>query len=121
MKREEVLQMKAGCKIDVLIAKHVMKFEWSYIDVPPYETRWINKSGDTFRIDELNYSTNIASAWQVVDMLCKPTGCDVIKVCNRDPYFGGDWSCNFGRGFVAFADTPSLAICRAALLVVMEV
>jgi len=63
------------------------------------------------------YSTDITDAWAVVEKMCNETGCDIIKVCKRDPeLLRGEWSCNFGRGFEAFADTAPLAICRAALM-----
>ena len=59
-------------------------------------------------------SEDIAAAWVVVEKLCRMTGCDVVKVCKRDPEVFDEWSCNFGRGCEAFADTAPLAICRAA-------
>ena len=52
------------------------------------------------------YSTNIADAWQVVER-CK---LDFSLEKTSDDR----WHCFYGGG-TAFADTPSMAICLAAL------
>lgn len=78
------------------------------------------EDGEDFHTLNWHPSESILWAWDVVEKLHGETGCDVIKVCKRDPdLLRGEWSCNFGRGFEAFGDTAPLAICRAALLSVL--
>jgi hypothetical protein len=105
MTRDEILNMPAGREMDVLIDQHFGQLQKD--SSPIYEMP--------------HYSTDIAAAWEVIEKLCGETGADVVKVCKRDPeLLRGDWSCNFGRGFEAFADTAPLAICRAALLTTLQ-
>jgi len=98
MTRDEILNMEAGREMDELITQKVISNDGFWHGIKPY-------------------STDISVAWQVVEKLCDETGCDVVKVCKRDPeLLRGEWSCNFGRGAEAFGDSAPLAICRAALL-----
>lgn len=131
MTRDEILNMPAGREMDELIAT-----KWMLLPVRemrgapcPYcrsdmrftGTRsWCSDCREWRHSPYKNYSYEIESAWEVVEKLCNETGCDVVKVCKRDPELYGEWSCNFGRGFEAFGETAPLAICRAALLAVME-
>ena len=129
MTRDEILNMPAGREMDALIGEKIMGLHPNP-KLCPYcrATMWVGKNRS--RCTDCNewryspykeYSSEIESAWEVVEGLCNETGCDVVKVCKRDPeLLRGEWSCNFGRGFEAFGDTASLAICRAALLAVME-
>lgn len=101
--------------MDTLIAQQVMNWEYDASG-----DAWIRPGKSRIGCNEFRPSDDIAAAWEVVEKLCNETGCDIVKVCKRDPELFGEWSCNFGRGFEAFGDTASLAICRAALLVVLE-
>jgi hypothetical protein len=101
----EILNLPAGKKINQLVW-------WMVFDMSPTP----HNNDMNFLPD---YSGDMNAAWMVVEKLCNETGCDVVKVCKRDPEVRGNWSCNFGRGFEAFGETAPLAICRAALLAVM--
>jgi hypothetical protein len=120
MMRDKILNTPAGREMDMLIAVQVMG--WVLTDVSAYSptgSAWArNVHGDDDWLEY--YSTDIAAAWKLVEKLCNETGCDVVRVCKRDPEIFAEWSCNFGRGFEAFGNTAPLAICRAALLVVLN-
>jgi len=134
MKRDEIRQAPAGPTLDWHVAHFVMDLpnkELTSTDCPcAYcgsqmrycgARSWCDPCSEWRYTAYKEYSDNIGDAWEVVEKLCDETGCDVAKVCKRDPeLLRGDWSCNFGRGFEAFGDTAPLAICRAALLAVME-
>ncbi len=109
MNQEEILNMPAGREMDKLIAEEVFHLEKTNMD------GWYWQDG---MYDELPYySIDISDAWKLVEKLCSENGCDVMKVCKRDPeLLRGEWSCNFGLGFESFGETAPHAICRAALL-----
>jgi len=127
MNREEILAMPAGRDLDALIAENVMGWKdrgigYSFEDnINGYEcVLYIDK-------DKLpHYSTDIAAAWQVIEWLEKnttekynspslfsvPHGWSMVLYEKRD---------NHAPAWLdAFAPTAPLAICRAALLAVME-
>ena len=135
MMRDEILNMPAGRGMDALIAEKVMGIDLSqecggemYDEDSNYwsctscskEGGWNEDFQHT--IQPQHYSNSINAAWGVVEKLCNESGCDIVKVCKRDPeLLRGEWSCNLGRGFEAFGDTAPLAICRTALLSVLEI
>lgn len=91
------LKIAAGRKMDALIAKRVMKLKISCKCENPC------RCGNRLP----NYSTDIASAWAVVEKLAKP-----LKVV----WTGRVWVCEvFEEPYSEEADTAPLAICRAAL------
>ena len=123
--------MKAGRELDALVAEKVMGLKKSirlhsttdmidaYIN-NPYFTDVVRKE-DLHHVEPLHYSTSIAAAWEVVEKLSE----------RRDPH-DEQWAVHiskrksnlfysqFCKGCVchtaeAEADTPSLAICLAAL------
>jgi len=107
MNKDEILQMPAGQDMDLLIADHVLKMD---------SDMWNRLFFYTMN-NKTKFSTDMSCAWMVVEKLCGENGCDIVKVCKRDPeLLRGEWSCNFGLGFEAFGETAPLAICRAALL-----
>jgi hypothetical protein len=128
MNKDEIKNMPAGKEMDALIAIEVMGLP----DRPMYgnscaycgsemwhgvERSWCSVCEEWRYSAYKEYSDGIEEAWEVVEKLCNESGCDVVKVCKRDPeLLRGEWSCNFGRGYEAFGDTAPLAICRAALL-----
>ena len=119
MTRDEILNMPAGREMDAILMEKLFEYSW---DSSFKGGAWRHADGSCYLQQLLpRFSTDIAAAWEVVEKLCDETGCDIVKVCKRDPeLLRGDWSCNFGRGFEAFGETAPLAICRAALLAVME-
>ena len=95
MTREEILNMPAGREMDALIAKFVMK-----VDSPH---------------DVYKFSTDIADAWTVVEKM------NSIKMDTDEGY---QIRAKFLFGIQMLhgkeEKEASLAICRAALLAVME-
>jgi hypothetical protein len=112
MTKDEILNLPAGEEMDTLIAERVMGFSF-------------NKYGHSFTgkghpgwhdLNKLpNYSTDMAAAWEVVEQRQKNGYC-----------FDADGNAlrrriRFGVGQeIGEAETMPLAICRAALLAVME-
>lgn len=132
MTQFEIKNLPAGRGTDALIAEKVLKLNTPNEDYPcPIcgSEMWHGK--DRARCSVCNewryspykeYSSDISAAWEVVEKLCDENGCDIVRVCKRDPeLLRGEWSCNFGLGFEAFGETASLAICRAALLMILEI
>jgi len=116
---------ETGREMDALIAEKVMglRLDWEFAEYQNGEPT-VPTLRDKY--DEIGmlplYSTDISAAWTIVEKLCGEYGCDVVKVCKRDPDLGhGEWSCNFGRGWEAFGETAPLAICRAALFRVASI
>jgi hypothetical protein len=99
MTRDEVMNMSVGREMDVTVGYHVMD-----LHAPP----------------EIypDYSTDIAAAWEVVNKSSS------FMVTMQDEDLGyTKWYCEYATEtgyFEAEADTAPLAICRAALLAVME-
>ncbi len=137
MTRDEILKLEANSETDALIAVSVMgwrrmSWEKAYGQVgrttlTPY---WHSQDGkhaanveddDDYDCpqDGWHPSSDIVAAWEVVEKLKKrPVIC--LNVWHDD----SGWCCslNFigGRYDAVRADTAPLAICRAALLAVME-
>lgn len=129
MTRDEIESMSAGEEMDNLVAEKFMGWHKD-VDKSGFIS-WIDKDGhyqhgvaddgyedvEDFHLLKFHPSQSILWAWDIVEKLCNETGCDVIKVCKRDPeLLRGEWSCNFGSGFEAFGETAPHAICRAALI-----
>ena len=108
MNRNEILKMEAGPEINRLVYIHVMK--WG-------EQAWIeSRDSYIFRPSE-----EIKWAWKVVDALSKRNIHFVIFTQNNIAMtfankFDGDYISEAGGA----DDSIECAICRAALLAVME-
>jgi len=134
MNRNDILNMPAGVTLDWHIAHFVMGLPSKELLVDDClcaycgsqmrycgARSWCSECHKWRYTAYKDYSDDLVSAWLVVEKLCNENGCDVVKVCKRDPeLLRGEWSCNFGLGFEAFGKTVPLAICRAALLATME-
>ena len=139
MTRDEILALEAGRELDALVAEKVMGWTWGEYS-PPVEgpskilrppESWapspdrapgseVSCPGWHFRVPQ--YSTDIAAAWEVVEKMV-PIKYGFNLAIESPPGPWGDWEVHFYNGgtHLAFADTAPLAICRAALLAVMEV
>jgi hypothetical protein len=139
LKREDIISMVPGRELDELVAEKVMNLcvldtvqqygdgcvvsdkgfdEWT---IHPYH----GKIDDPDLLEP--YSTNISSAWEVVakfnsmgwrvHLAVDPdyTQADIIKNKSSESY-GTGWERVDGNN----AETTPLAICKAALLAVME-
>ena len=121
MTRDEILNMPAGREMDKLIAEKI--FGWS--DFGSFEDGGISgkdKDGDGWILPY--YSIGIAAAWEVVEKFMPYKSPSLYVV-------GTMWFCFFalktGEGLFAStnvleakAPTAPLAICRAALLAMIE-
>lgn len=108
MTRDEVLAMVPGRELDALIEHEVIG------------TR---RPAKGWTINPKHYSTDISAAWEVVDMLKATHWIDVsvgLTLEHLSPYM-----CQIGKhgapGLIyAYGETSSEAICKAALLAVMD-
>lgn len=118
MTRDEIENMPSGRAMDALIAEHVMgwtnprrRHKGTLIMTPPADDP-VRRGGQAAP----HYSTDIADAWQVVEHLL---GRAVWQIGVRRIESLGFWLCEVG-GVYSRAENAPLAICRAALLAVVE-
>jgi hypothetical protein len=122
MNRSDILKLEAGQELDELVAERVMGLPILDLDTAncPYcgGEMWHGRerarctSCSEWRYSPYkNYSDDIAAAWDVVEkMYEKYQGVSCSRVYTR-------WHAQMGTQ-IAEAETPMLAICRAALLAV---
>ncbi len=137
--RDEILTMPAGREMDTLVAEHVMgQTDFTHLEQKYFEgatedgtdgwdgwycPRCMNYHEKCVK----NYSTHLDYAWEVVEKL-KSMGINV----ELNIYIGDGYSCYLGKEVPnmaglqeiaesAHAPSMSLAICRAALLTVIEI
>ena len=101
-------KLPAGKEMDHAVAEYVMK--WERYETDPPHTAWAYlKGGVRWIRPEFSPSTNIAHAIEVAEFLKLTIG------PRRDAAPGWYAECSFCREINGHADTPALAICRAAL------
>jgi hypothetical protein len=126
MTRDEILKMSAGREMDALIA---ILLGWQVDELTafsPTGSRNSRHKGDDNWLEY--YSSDIAAAWQVVEKLRQQYRFELFEYTT--PEDGRHYRARFYRpratmfcsevSFVAPAYYPAVAICRAALLAVME-
>lgn len=108
MNKDEILNMPAGREMDALIREKIFR------RMPPRKDGELTRSWlDGYLCQDTYYSTDISAAWEVVE---KQNVFQVIKS-------GDAWMVRYHDGTYmdsVMAPTAPLAICRAALLAVME-
>jgi hypothetical protein len=113
MTREEILNMQAGKKLDRLIAIHIMHLEIDSII-------WETDNGEIIKQSIPNYSTDIKAAWEVVEFIGEAIGgVTIFNACDVE----WTWCCEIFNGkekILEGGKTAPEAICKAALLAVME-
>jgi hypothetical protein len=98
MTRDEILNMPAGRKMDILVSEKVMH------DIPGQAMISL-------------YSTDIAAAWEVVEKMIEADGFFQMYYAST-----GEWLVDLDTEENLIGEkTAPLAICRAALLATMEV
>lgn len=116
-------QYVAGRALDALVAEKVMGWTRHPDSWPPM----YREPGDELRPPGSgyavvpSYSTAIAAAWEVVEAMRLKFYRFLINGGIYDTNWGASFHANFASGddyFHGYADTASLAICRAALKVV---
>jgi len=122
MTHEEILKMEAGPQLDLLIAERVMGWsEGKHFEVGDFG---VVKLGEV--IDIWSPSTDIAAAWEVTTKLCElgivPEVYGMWLTKKKNEWYIVLWYSVEDLTAAARAKAPSLplAICRAALLAVME-
>jgi hypothetical protein len=131
MTEDDIRKMDAGREMDALVAEIVMELELSEIDgyyrTTVTLTRYPAPGFTRFDTEPWNkeipeYSTDIAAAWEVVKKMQSPPDEYFfgIKMTPAIPHKGKPcWHVELG-GIFAYAETAPLAICRAALLAVIQ-
>jgi hypothetical protein len=120
MNREEILNMPAGRKMDALIAEKVvgLRLDWEFAEFQNGEP-----SAPTLRdkYDEIGvlpfYSTDISATWEVIEKM-GDIAWSLASAWNLSGKRAGFSMWISGKSVIA--DTATLAICRAALLAIME-
>lgn len=128
--RKKILAMKPGIELDALVAEKVMG--WRYKEtvysggavLSP--AQWIKPNG--WPVDIVpHYSTDISAAWEVVEKMSKTHFSEMAMTELEDGTWG--WMARFIRvlnepytvkGYRATAKTAPEAICKAALLAVID-
>jgi len=118
MTRDEILNMPAGRAMDSIIESAIFNNMCvAYSGTVLYENWFYDKAGNGFQAPPKYYSTNISAAWEVVEK---------YKDKFESMYYEFGkwvvlWAFNSDDGAESIkAETVPLAICRAALLAVME-
>jgi len=115
MTRDEILNIPSGRELDVLVAKQIFGFGvMVWINHPDIDPKVVTPD----EIDLLHYSTDIAAAWEVVNHFVSRR-----KRPKIDRVAENEWRVqldDFDENAVAYSSSAPLAICRAALLAVME-
>lgn len=119
MTRDEILAMQAGREMDALVAVKVMGWELQqrFHSLGGYTVVVDGAGTDRFMWHNLpdvssgqkrwSPSADLSAAWEVVEKM---------QSSPMEWYF---WHCQF-FGRMGYADTAPLAICKAALLAVLE-
>jgi len=116
MTREEILKLEPGPELDRLIAERVMGWK-------NHEDFNFGPGGQIWRDKRVwSPSTDIATAWEVIETLReKKFVIDILG--SLEDFIVKIWNENESEGLSiakASAEQAPLAICRAALLAVME-
>ena len=120
-----IVNMPAGPEMDALVAKEVMghfvDFEEDHSTAGEPERVWyiVADGNRRKRLNIPKYSTDIEAAWKVAKKV--QSGGDALSLQHRGMIEGATgtaiWTAWFGNAKdLAWAGTPCLAICRAALL-----
>jgi hypothetical protein len=123
MGREEILAMSAGEKLDELIAEKIMG--WKHGDKDRGDMGWYPPKGFA-RVSVDEFSTSISAAWEIVE---KFSYTYLWRWDNATHYTmpnGMKWECKLsdkGGTFdnMAYGITAPEAICKAALISLLEV
>lgn len=115
MKREEILALEPGWKLDRLVSLKIMGYEESKTN-----DGWVRMGA--LATYPKRYSSDISAAWEVVEKMYSWGGCDIGCYGKGG---SGKWITVSTRTFSAgdvrvTAHTAPEAICKAALLAVLE-
>ena len=140
MTREEILAMDPGYEMDVLIATKIMGIKFPAVEemkTEAYEQwkiqahcrhflmgfeAWIENGEFKYRYKTKLYSTMISAAWEVVEKFPLVDLSRIEFIEGEVTYEAKFWN-DFAEGTEPYelsAKTAPLAICRCALLAVLE-
>jgi hypothetical protein len=131
MTRDEILNMPAGREMDALVAEKVMIVEFTKHNYKAHDVLSNTIEERTYYSTSFaplpHYSTDIAAAWQVVEKLMEMGDVFIENWQDGEWFVACDPLMNKPRRNAASCDgkktgkeSAPLAICRAALLAVME-
>ena len=124
MNKEDILNMEAGEELDELIAEKVMGFiKLPFPGLPKFQKP--TDDGVIPLYYTPKYSTDISAAWEVVEKILKmPSSVNIQCDFHSDGNYFACYIHPYPRDetklIMEHAPTAPLAICRAALLAVME-
>lgn len=135
MTRDEVLAMKPGRELDELVIRHIMNIpvveSVDLFSQYPFPAAWWVEDEGWYIADErdedgliympFNPSEDIAAAWEVVEKMFEHGGCEIGCYGSKS---GGKWFevnvITMNGEVKVTAHTAHEAICKAALLAVMD-
>jgi len=113
MQRDQILAMEPGRELDTAIALHIMGYEKSRM-----QSGFVRK-GNCAALPK-PYSTDIAAAWEVAEKMHADGRYNLaLEWYTQEKEWGADFD-EWGVTSQCCAKTAPLAICRAALLAVIE-
>ena len=120
MTRDEILAMKPGRELDALVMRTVFKAEKKDIGDECYWVLEVNGE-EVCWPRWFSPSTDIAAAWEVAEQLQKQGYVVCIELLPYEETSVGVYEADPANQIAyAKAQTPAEAICKAALLAVME-
>ena len=135
MNRDDILAMEPGIELDELIIKRVMEFNlvpdgttfWNKGDAPfPFVMNnqlfgtclYEDSEGDAWTYRPFKPSTDISAAWDVA--MTFDVNTFNLNWLDRNSIFGEGWHCKLGNSHAHMCATAPEAICKAALLAVLD-
>jgi len=119
--REEIMNMKPGRELDALVAEKVMGWKTNWLKTDWWEEINPNTHRHKGLVKDFKPSTDIAAAWEVVEKMFERGGCEIGCYGSKS---GGKWFevivITMNGEVKVTAHTAHEAICKAALLAVME-
>lgn len=124
MTRDDVLKMEAGREMDALIAEKVIGWTRKYVS--EHDTQVWDSPNESVYLENAipHYSTDISAAWEVVEKMLEfekdVAGHDQVIITRTDDCL--KWYIEFRKPSWEYAEAEALplAICRAALLALLE-
>jgi len=110
---ETIDNLPSGRELDSLVATRVMGWKLERHSMP----EWVGKNSMALGYDDRGrhllsslpeFSQNIRDAWEVLEKSPKGWASQIHRTLD------GRWCCQYGLS-ESYAETPSLAICRASL------
>ena len=121
MTRDEILAMKPGRELDARVAEKVMGWKTNWLKTDWWEEINPNTHHHKGLVKDFKPSTDISAAWEVVEKMFERGGCEIGCYGSKS---GGKWFevivITMNGEVKVTAHTAHEAICKAALLAVME-